>query len=300
MKRLLCAIICFAAVALHASDTDYSYNPSEISVSLPGNNNGQSQIKIYGGWFDVPIGVGAKIMGGNSPISVCNDALYYLKIGDREKLSSFYPPKDRQKVLSSRIKFMDRQIKGYVSSGEYCFIIFANGSFMPLKLISGKWTISTNEFPHDAVLKFYPILESLKRSEPSFMRVSVKGGAAKDKDEESALICKKIIDEFRNRQVRKEGIRSFYLAYIFCNKDKVPHAEFVKLTNSANDPRVNVKMKKQDDSTFGADIKCDFGKISYNASVPVPDRDGIEVLLGSSYCVCENEEERAFIILFSL
>ena len=141
MKRLLCAIIYFAAVASHASDADYSYNPSEISVSLPGNNNGQSQIKIYGGWFDVPMGVGAKIMGGNSPISVCNDALYYLKIGDREKLSSFYPPKDRQKVLSSRIKFMDRQIKGYVSSGEYCFIIFANGSFMPLKLISGKWTI---------------------------------------------------------------------------------------------------------------------------------------------------------------
>ncbi len=300
MKIFISAVIFISVFLAHAASIDsVSYNPRDVSVNIPSAKN---EIKIHGDWFDIPISnVGEKLIAGDSPISVYNNASYYLKIGNRKKFSLFYPPEMRKKVLIYGAKLKEHQIKGYISSGKYCFIIFTNGSFFPLKLSAGKWIISTNDFPHGEIVKYYPILEFLKNSTPPEMRHDIKVTIGEKTEQKLPDLYKKIIDEFRSSQKREKGVRSYYLAYIWHAGEEMPHSEFIKLTNPMNGPKISVRMTKQDNSTFGAYIKCDFGKISYNSSIPVPDKDGIEIILANSNCCSDNNKsEKLFIILFSL
>ena len=148
---LFLAVITAAAAICAAPIESIQYNPREVSVKIPDGKDGSKEIKIRGDWFD-------------SPISAYNNAMYYLKKGNIEKFSSFYPKKMREKMSNSKLAFIEQQIKGYILSGDYCFIICTNGSFTPLKLDSGKWTISTGNFPTGELAKYYPILESLNNS----------------------------------------------------------------------------------------------------------------------------------------
>ena len=91
---LFLAVITAAATICAAPIESIQYNPREVSVKIPDGKDGSKEIKIRGDWFDSPAsGIGEKVIGGDSPISAYNNAMYYLKKGNIEKFSSFYPKK---------------------------------------------------------------------------------------------------------------------------------------------------------------------------------------------------------------
>ena len=302
MKICLFLAVITAAAAICAAPIDsIQYNPREVSVKIPDGKDGSKEIKIFGDWFETPItGVGEKIIGGDSPISVYNNASHYLKIGDREKFSSFFPKKIRGKVSSYKLAFIERQIKGYILSGDYCFIICTNGNFTPLKLDSGKWTISTDNSPIGELSRYYPILESLNNSAQTGNLEISNPRISKNPNQKLPELCKKIIDDFRASQDRGGDIRQFYLAYIRNANGENPKSEFLKLSDSMRDPRANVKIKNQGDSTLAFDIDCNFESASYKGSLALPDKNGIECILIHAFCDDKNKSEKVFLILFSL
>lgn len=298
---LFLAVITAAAAICAAPIESIQYNPREVSVKIPDGKDGSKEIKIRGDWFDSPVsGIGEKVIGGDSPISAYNNAMYYLKKGNIEKFSSFYPKKMREKMSNSKLAFIEQQIKGYILSGDYCFIICTNGSFTPLKLDSGKWTISTGNFPTGELAKYYPILESLNNS-PHIRNLKISNPRiSKKPNQKLPELCKKIIDDFRASQDRGGATRQFYLAYIQSANGENPKSEFLKLSDSMRDPRANVKIKNQGDSTLAFDIDCNFKDASYKGSLALPDKNGIECILIHAFCDDKNKSEKVFLILFSL
>lgn len=302
MKICLFLSVITAVAAICAAPIEsIQYNPREVSVKIPDGKDGSKEIKIRGDWFDSPVsGIGEKVIGGDSPISAYNNAMYYLKKGNIEKFSSFYPKKMREKMSNSKLAFIEQQIKGYILSGDYCFIICTNGSFTPLKLDSGKWTISTGNFPTGELAKYYPILESLNNS-PHIRNLKISNPRiSKKPNQKLPELCKKIIDDFRASQDRGGATRQFYLAYIRSANGENPKSEFLKLSDSMRDPRANVKIKNQGDSTLAFDIDCNFKDASYKGSLALPDKNGIECILIHAFCDDKNKSEKVFLILFSL
>ena len=66
------------------------------------------------------------------------------------------------------------------------------------------------------------------------------------------------------------------------------------------DPRANVKIKNQGDSTLAFDIDCNFKDASYKGSLALPDKNGIECILIHAFYKKKNKSEKVFLILFSL
>ena len=229
---LFLAVITAAAAICAAPIESIQYNPREVSVKIPDGKDGSKEIKIRGDWFDSPAsGIGEKVIGGDSPISAYNNAMYYLKKGNIEKFSSFYPKKMREKMSNFK------QIKGYILSGDYCFIICTNGSFTPLKLDSGKWTISTGNFPTGELAKYYPILESLNNS-PHIRNLKISNPRiSKKTNQKLPELCKKIIDDFRASQNRGGDIRQFYLAYIRSANGENPKSPWRSISTAISKTR---------------------------------------------------------------